>query len=352
MRRLTGFALLSGLVSGCGGDASGEAVVVPDAAVVVPDAAVVLPDAVFDVPDAAVVVPDAAVVLPDAAVVVTDAAGLAENIPPDQYCETVAPFFCDFYVRCGRMAVDSVEACLPVFAAACDAGYEPQYIAHANRGLLTLSGAGITACRAHLETVACEAQVFDLDGACAGMWVGGAALGAACAPGIGSFVCAPGGTCVLGLDFCGVCEAAAATGAPCGPDAGEVRCGAADRCAEGLCVPRTAPGGPCAADEDCVVAAACVEGTCRSFDRARAGEACGADRRCPYHSTCRGGRCEVNRTLGETCAAGDVCDAGRCVEGVCVALRGEEASCTADAECLSGACSAQGACGAPLSDCL
>ena len=348
MRRRLGFALVAGVVWGCGDNASGEAAVAPGA-----DAAVVVPDGAVVIPDAAVVVADAAVVVPDAAVVVPDAVLAIEVIPAHQYCETVAPFFCDFYVRCGRMAVDSVEACLPVFASACNFGYEPQYIAHENRRLLALSAGGIEACRAHLAAVACEAQVFDLDGPCAAMWVGLAPVGAACAPGIGSFVCAVGGTCVLGLDFCGVCEAAAATGHACGPEAGDLRCEAADRCAEGTCAPRTVPGGPCAADEDCVVAAACVEGTCRTFERARAGEACGADRRCPYHSTCRGGRCEVNRTLGEACSAGDVCDAGRCVEGVCVAMGGEEAFCQEDAECLSAMCTpGQSRCTAPISDCL
>jgi hypothetical protein len=297
--------------------------------------------------------PTRVLALPDAALVLPDAPGPIEVVPAHEYCESVVDFFCDFYVRCGRMAVDGVEACRPVFLSACNAGYEPQYISHANRDLLALSAGGIRACRAHLASVACEAQVFDLDGECDRMWVGRAPVGAACAPGIGSFVCATGGTCVLGLDFCGVCEAAARTGEACGPEAGDLRCGAADRCAEGICVPRTVPGGACVGEEDCVVAAACVEGTCRTFERAQAGEACGADRRCPYHSTCRGGRCEVNRTLGEACSAGDVCDAGRCVEGVCEALRGEEAFCQADAQCLSAVCTpGQSRCAAPISDCL
>lgn len=274
-------------------------------------------------------------------------------LPPSasDYCELSAPFFCDFYVRCGRMAVDSVAECLEVFGPACNAAYEPQYVAHAEAGLLRLDGPGLAACEAHLATVDCEAQVFDLDGACAGMWAGLSPAGAPCAPGIGSFVCAAGTACVLDLSFCGTCEPAAATGAACGPAAGDLRCGPADRCADGLCVPRTPPGGACTEREDCVVAADCVDGTCRTFARSAAGEPCDQTRRCPYHSTCIGGTCVVNRRQGEACAAGEACDGGRCADGVCVPFGSTDAACANNGECLSGQCDA-GRCTAPVASCF
>jgi len=267
------------------------------------------------------------------------------------YCELSAAFFCDFYVRCGRMAVDTVAECLEIFGPACNAAYEPQYVAHAEAGLLRLDGPGLAACEAHLAVVDCEAQVFDLDGACAGVWVGLSPAGAPCAPGIGSFVCAAGTACVLDLSFCGTCEPAAQTNAACGPAAGDLRCLPADRCADGLCIARTPPGGACVAREDCVVAADCVDGTCRTFSRAAAGEACDAFRRCPYHSTCVGGTCVVNRRQGEACARGEACDGGRCADGVCVPFGGTDAACADSGECLSGQCES-GRCTAPLASCF
>ncbi len=335
---LAAFATLTGCgEAGGGGEATaGTPAAAPDAVVPAPDAVVPAPDAVVPAPDAVVPAPDAAPPPPE----------------PSGYCETIAPFFCEFYVRCGRMAVDTVGECLEVFGPACNAAYEPQYVAHANAGLLRLDAGGLAACEAHLASVACEVQVFDLDGPCAGVWAGLSPAGAPCAPGIGSFVCASGTTCVLDLSFCGVCEPAAPTGGACGPsDTGALRCGAEDHCVDGLCVRRAAPGEACAVREDCVVAADCLDGTCRTFERAAAGEACDQSRRCPYHSTCLGGTCVVNRRQGEACAPGEACDGGRCAEGTCVPFGDADAPCDAGGECLSGQCDA-GRCAAPLASCF
>lgn len=355
------------LATACDTDEGGPTGAPPDAAVPWVDALVALGDAAASGQDAVVPRPDAEPTPApadagnpgpdaDAGASTPDADASPPPPPPLQpsatdYCELSAPFFCDFYVRCGRMAVDSVAECLEIFGPACNAAYEPQYVAHAEAGLLRLDGPRLAACEAHLATVDCEAQVFDLDGACAGMWAGLSPAGAPCAPGIGSFVCAAGTACVLDLSFCGTCEPAAATGDPCGPTAGDLRCGPADRCADDRCVPRTPPGGACTEREDCVVAADCVDGTCRTFARAAAGEACDQARRCPYHSTCIGGTCIVNRRQGEACAAGEACDGGRCAEGVCVPFGATDAGCANNGECLSGQCDG-GRCTAPVASCF
>ena len=56
--------------------------------------------------------------------------------PADTYCERIATFFCPYYLRCGRMAVDTVEQCEAIMAEACEGRYEPRYVGLAEAGLL------------------------------------------------------------------------------------------------------------------------------------------------------------------------------------------------------------------------
>ena len=49
------------------------------------------------------------------------------TLPPDQYCEETVDAFCDFYLRCGRMDVDTVEQCRSLFLESCNAKYEQRY---------------------------------------------------------------------------------------------------------------------------------------------------------------------------------------------------------------------------------
>ena len=140
-----------------------------------------------------------------------DASDAGEDMSPglpitaENYCELTADAFCDYYLRCGRMAVPDKATCLEVFAEQCNGVYEPHYRALETQGMLELSPGGLQLCRSHLASVACEKQMFDLDGDCAQMWVGKVPDQGPCGTGIESFVCQPSATCVICLTLCGVC---------------------------------------------------------------------------------------------------------------------------------------------------
>jgi hypothetical protein len=214
--------------------------------------------------------------------------------------------------------------------------YEPVYAGLADAGLLALDPAGIERCAAHLEAVECDAQIFDLDGPCGGIWVGQAESGAACAPGIESFVCAPGNDCVLGLDFCGTCEPTVALGAACGEDE---RCPQTARCVNGTCVARALPGMPCG-ETGCALGARCVGDVCVGPARAAVGESCANRERCPYRTECVGGRCVEAGVLGTACDTTRPCASGACVGGVCVAPDPAGAACENGSTCIGGVCDA------------
>lgn len=253
---------------------------------------------------------------------------------PTDYCEATVDVFCPFYLRCGRMAVPDVETCRAVFLENCNAVYEPVYAALADAGQLALDPAAIARCGAHLDQVECSAQIFDLDGPCGDIWTGQAPADAPCGPGIESFVCAPGAACVLGLDFCGVCEAAGEIGAAC---VDEVRCVANARCVEGTCRARALPGAACG-EAGCVLGARCVDGICAGPARAAVGESCANRERCPYKAECVGGVCVEAGRIGAPCDAMTPCASGACDGGVCVAPNPPGAPCEGGATCQGGIC--------------
>jgi hypothetical protein len=271
---------------------------------------------------------------------VPDAAPTASD-----YCEATADVFCPYYLRCGRMAVPDLDACRATFLSNCNGVYEPVYSALAEADLLRLSGEGIAACAAHLEDVACDQQIFDLDGPCGGMWIGQSPVGGSCAPGIESFVCAPGSTCVLGLDFCGTC----APVVPAGADCAEARCAATARCVDDRCVARALPGEPCE-PAGCVAGARCVDDLCAPPARAAVGEACDRSRACPYRAACVDGACVVAALIGEPCGARP-CAGGVCVDGQCAAPGGEGTPCDRGAACIGQLC-VEGACSAIPGPCF
>lgn len=278
--------------------------------------------------------------VPDAAV--RDAADAGEDAgPPDvtQYCELTADAYCAFYVRCGRMAVTTEDACRAVFLESCNGRYERVYRALANAGLMELSADGMAGCRAHLETVACAWQVQDLDGPCGAMWRGLQPEDGPCGLGIESLVCAEGTRCVLGLDFCGTCRRFADDGEACDPT-----CGQTSSCsAENVCAPRSHGGEPCG-EAGCVVGTSCVDGVCTGPSYVRAGDACDQAHRCPYKSQCSGGGCRESALLDEECTPAAGCATGFCgSSGRCEALKDPGEPCGASNECVSGACS-MGAC--------
>ncbi len=241
-----------------------------------------------------------------------------------------------------------MEACRTKFAEACNGIYEPHYVSLVEAGLLALSAEGISECAQHLASVECSRQVNDLDGPCAGVWVGQAEVGASCGLGIETFVCGEGSECVLGLDFCGTCEPVVALGGECGADA---RCAATSRCEEGECVLRGLPGDDCTDRSECNVGLSCPDGICRGREIVAVGDSCDQERRCPYASVCAGGICEEQQLLSEPCASPGWCASGWCdSSGRCAPLKPEGQPCDINTECI-GSCSG-GFCVGPPSACI
>lgn len=278
----------------------------------------------------------------------TDAGADAQPLHASDYCEATVDFFCDYYLRCGRIVAATAEECRATFLETCNARYEQRYVDLEAAGLLSLSTAGISACRAHLVTVACERQLTDLMGPCGDMWIGPQSAGSPCGLDVESFTCAKGTACVVGLDLCGVCRTASPVGGACGDG---LTCTADASCVGGTCVLRRQVGESCSASEPCVVGASCSAGTCVAPRVVAEGEACDATRRCPYRSSCTGGRCVRAALLGEECAD-RTCASGRCVvEGtgkLCRPLLDAGAACSNPLDCRSGSC-VKGTC-RPLPD--
>jgi len=229
------------------------------------------------------------------------------------YCETTADMFCEYYLRCGRIAEETPIECRRTFIETCNGVYEPRYAALEAQGLLALSAEGIEACAEHLSDVECDQQIFDLDGSCADIWQGLSPQGGACSFGIESFVCEPGTECVLGLDFCGTCEVREATD-------------------------RAQPGDSCDEDTPCRLGANCIDAVCAGPTIVEVGDNCDALRDCPYRSECIGGTCVLSPLLGEACDGGVACASGWCDVDVCAPLVLDGASCDSGVECVSGSC--------------
>lgn len=259
------------------------------------------------------------------------------------YCESIVDFFCPYYLRCGRMAAASVDECRAAFLPACNARFEPSYVALAAEGLLQLSRAGLDACAAHLDDVACEQQLLDLDGPCATMWKGSQPAGAACGFDIESFVCAPGTACALDLTFCGTCQTIVDDGARC--DVGELTCARESACVDGDCAPRARVGESCAGGERCVLGAVCnSDALCAGPSYVGLGDACDFASRCPFRAECLQGQCRLAVAVGDACGATIPCDSGGfCSGGVCIELVAQGGACDQGAQCQTGVC-AEGRC--------
>lgn len=269
------------------------------------------------------------------------------------YCESIADFFCDFYMRCDRMDVPNLATCKEVFFESCNSRYEPLYVALASEGLVKLSRAGIETCEAHLGSVACDAQITDLNGPCAAMWEGQVAEGGACGFDLESFSCAPGTTCTLDLSFCGTCERVLAPGESCAE--GTVgTCGPDGACVNDVCVTRVSIGAACTPDDRCQVGSmGCVEGVCAGPVYVGIGDTCDYGHRCPYLSNCEDEVCVAAQRHGESCE-GSACENGFCnAAEICEALLPPGAPCEIDAQCAQLRCDeASGACAAVPGACF
>jgi hypothetical protein len=93
----------------------------------------------------------------------------------------------------------------------------------------------------------------------------------------------------------------------------DAACGAGNLCNLGLCQPT------CKADSDCagnVSGAACISGRCRPSDSAKCGitgARCTTDSQCGANARCLNRSCATNCPTG-SCALGQVCQAGSCIE--------------------------------------
>ena len=269
------------------------------------------------------------------------------EISAETYCESTVEMFCGFYLRCNRMAASSFDECREIFLETCNQRYEPSYIALASVGLLTLSEQGIRNCETHLANVDCNAQVFDLDGGCSGVWQGSGQETGRCSYGIESFVCAPGFSCELDTTLCGQCERTSQSGDSC---ANNQPCRGSFFCAGGLCQPRGLPGAPCLELGHCVVGSRCESNVCKAPIRVGLGEACDQIRRCPYKSQCVGNICQETARLNEPCQLSVGCMSGYCDE-VCRAFKSVGEPCTRNSECAINRCT-DGRCGPSTSACL
>lgn len=290
----------------------------------------------------------------DAGPLANEDAGVVDEdvVPASEYCESIVDFFCPYYLRCGRMAADSVDVCRGVFLEACNARFEPSYVSLEAAGLLVLSRQGLAACDGHLSDVACDEQLLDLDGPCADMWRGQQPAGAACGFDIESFVCAPGTACTLDVTFCGVCESVVADGERC--DLAGVTCTRESTCEDGECKPRKRIGESCAAGERCLLGALCADDlTCRGPSYSSVGEACDFENRCPFRSECVGGTCALAVGQGDACNEGTPCDSGGFCQGaVCVELVAQGGACEQGAQCETGVCVEGASCSVLPSACF
>ncbi len=275
----------------------------------------------------------------------------AGSAAADGYCEAIAPFFCAFYLRCGRMAVADEAACAPVFLEACNARYEPSWAALEAAGLLALSVTGIEQCRAHLASAACDDVQLELQGPCAAMWVGAQPAGAPCGIDVESFVCAPGTACVLDLSLCGTCTAVLDDGASCAGSDGT--CGADSHCNDDdVCAPRKRATEACAVGDRCVLGTTCTDEVCAGPSTTTVGQPCDFTTRCPYASRCLGGTCVATVPLGGACSPTAPCDSGWCDDaGRCAPLVAQGGACTDDEQCQTGACAGT-SCAALPSACI
>lgn len=269
-------------------------------------------------------------------------AGVDEDVAPAvDYCESIVGFFCPYYLRCGRMAAESVEECTDVFLAACNARFEPSYLSLEAAGLLNLSRAGLAACEDHLSEVACDEQLLDLDGPCGTLWRGTQAVGEECGFDIESFVCAPGAACTIDVTFCGVCERVVADGERCDSDG--VTCARESSCEDGRCVARSRVGEACGAGERCVLGAVCnADSVCEGPSYVGLGDACdNFANRCPFRSECIDDVCVLAVGIDDTCGAATPCDSGGFCDAAsetCVELVPQGGACELSAECQTGVC--------------
>jgi hypothetical protein len=176
----------------------------------------------------------------------------------------------------------------------------------AERGTVVLDGAALDECT---RDSACLTSVGEQPSACAVVFRGVAAHGAAC---LADFECTQPGRCVLSTGGFGECESGTAWA-----------CAAEDDCPPGfyctgdrICARRSGVDGPCTSPFGCLVGLTCSIGTCV----ASRGRTC--TDACPGVAVCADGYCDLpdapthRCTSEDDCILGFACAGGRCAPSV------------------------------------
>ena len=277
----------------------------------------------------------------------------AENIPlwpsVSDYCEKSVDVFCPYYLRCGRMAVESVGECRTAFLETCNLKYEPHYKSLADAGYLKLSQEGLDVCAEHLESVVCAEQQNDLDGPCAAIWKGTQAVGESCGFSFAALSCEPQSKCVIDLSLCGSCKVEASAGEACD---GEESCDSESSCDGTSCVALAQSGEACDDELRCVLGAFCDANICKAPAYVGVGESCDNYLyRCAYKSYCSGSACKAQALLGGACTSDTGCASGFCsLDGSCEPLYAVAMACERSAQCHAGC--VDGFCAKLLSSCF
>jgi hypothetical protein len=265
------------------------------------------------------------------------------ELDPTAWCEAVTEARCGFDLRCGR-AVGTLEDCVAVAGAACEADVEPILAFLVDGGQLTVSEAEVEVCAAAFAEAGCE-QPEDVVGAvCAGALAGGVGAGGRCGPGVSGAVCEEGDRCLYGADGCGVCTATIAADQPCTPaDACEVGTTCYDdpttEAPDPRCLPPSFGGERCDDRYPCTEGLFCFAGSCYGPDWRQIGEDCEIPwDLCVEGAVCHLGTCLAAGNLGDPCSAEAPCGAGACIDGVCALRLPSGATCERSAVCESGAC--------------
>lgn len=267
---------------------------------------------------------------PDAPIDVTEAVNGALDwicgVPA--YAECTAPWSCECDTRGGPPP--DVDECVAGVRSDCERGFRSDLEADFRSGAVTFDEEALAAC------VAAARRSFDLclaDPAIDGSLPGACLDAFVLTTGLGSVCRFDGMRCASGAGLCdrGLCVALEATaGASC-----ERTCASGLRCVDGACADPVEAGGACSDHEDCAGEELCIGGTCEA--PAAEGEGCSGSVRCGFGMRCVRSMCVV--FTDTDCAVGSAFDCGaertceRSHEQRCNVLRTLGETCFGDKEC-------------------
>lgn len=276
--------------------------------------------------------------------VVADTGTPVDAASPDQACKDYA------YARCSRIQTCSTTQILIEFGsvATCEAYYRGSCDIGQSVPSSNTTPAHTIACTAAIANWACNDILFaeNTPPACV-IIAGSLANGAPCAV---SGQCQSAWCARPYGSACGTCAAPPTNGAPCVTGA---ECGAGLTCFNKACETHAALGSQCGATSPCDDGLTCVAGVC-SAGVTTSGAPCsptgaGCDEYAGLACNAQSGTCQTLLVVGNGQACGEVanqnqvCIAGNCARGSCVAGAALGASCALDgtgtcisfAECIA-----------------